>query len=116
MHEQGARLGQRHQFVVHLIGRERLTPHVGLRFLAHRRPGVGVNGVDACYRIDRFVEQTQPRAVVGHTGRLLHNQIRQMIPLGTGDVEVDPKHRGSVGQGCRYVVAIAHVRDRSASE
>ena len=61
---------------------------VGLGFLAHRRPGVGVDRVGAGHRIGGVGEQPQPRAVARDAGRLLHDRVRQLIALGAGDVDV----------------------------
>ena len=47
---------------------------------------------------------------------LLHDRVRQLIRLGTGDVDVDAEHRRRVHERGRDVVAVADVGDRAAAQ
>ena len=116
MHEQRARLGQRHQLVVDLVGHEDAPPDFGLGLLAHRRPRVGVDRIGAGHGIGGVGEEAQPRAVPRHRRRLLHDRVRQLIRLGAGHVHVNAEHRRRVDQRRRHVVAVADVGDRPPAQ
>ena len=48
---------------VHLVGAKDPSPLGGFDFLAHRRPDIGVDGVDACHGLVRIDEGAHVRAV-----------------------------------------------------
>ena len=97
-------------------GAKTLPAELGLGFLAHRRPGVGVDRVGAGDRVGRVGEQPQPRAVARDARRLLHGGMRQLIAVRAGDVEVDAEHRRGVRERHGDVVAVADVRERPAAQ
>ena len=62
VHEKCARFGHRHEVVVDLIPGEHMAADRRLGFLAHRRPGVGVDGVGAGDGVHRVGEEAEARA------------------------------------------------------
>ncbi len=115
VHEQRARLCQRHQRIVHLIRAERAPPDVGLRLLAHGRPRIRVHGVGTGDGVGGLAEQPEARAVPGDACRLLHDGMRQLVAFRARDVNVDAQHGAGVRERRRDVVAVADERDRTAA-
>ncbi len=114
VHQERARLGQRHEALVHLVRREHFPPTLRLP------PPVPSKSRYRCTRRRRRRPRRPHRrraAAARRIGRRrgpLHNGVRELVPFRARHVHVHPQHGGRMGQRRRHVVAVADERNRPA--
>jgi len=121
VHEHGARIGARHQRLVHDEAREVALALVGLCLLSHGRPDIRVDAVRTRGGLARVVRDLDARhdAVAEFLGCLTRGRDHAGIGLvalrcGDGDVHADPD--GALDDGVGHVVAVTDVSELLADE
>ena len=118
VHEVTSGLRVRHHGLVHLVGHEDLLARLGLGFLAHARPDVGVDDVGAAHARDRVVGDRDAcrRSAPPAPSPTRWRRPSARSPSGTTMRDVRAEQRAGEHQRVRDVVAVADEGELDAVE
>ena len=116
VHRDRVGTGRRHQRVVDPVGRERIASLLGLRLLAHRRPGVGVDDGRPVDELERVLAEDEPAATGRGKRARPVSTMRCVRPVAWRMREPDLHADRDPEQGQRVVdvVAVTDERDDGA--